>query len=160
MRELFQMAIAAERAAETLYRGFQAQFAHHPAAADFWAAYADEEVKHAQCLERIRDTQSPEQLAAPAHPRVLQQSRQALAFSVDDALAEIETLEDAYQLANELESAETNAIFDFLITNFSTDKKAQAFMRTQLKDHVTQLTTGFPEPLRLSTLRSAVKAKK
>ena len=160
MRELFQMAIAAERAAETLYHGFQAQFAHHPAAADFWAAYAAQEDSHAQCIERLQKEQTAEQLAAPAHPRVLSQVRQALTFSVEDALAEIETLEDAYQLANELESAETNAIFDFLITNFSTDTKAQAFMRAQLKDHVAKLTTEFPDPLRHPTLRVAIKAKK
>ena len=160
MRELFEMSIAAERAAETLYRGFQAQFAHHPAAADFWAAYAAEEIMHARWIERLRDEQTPEQLATPAHPRVLRQARLALAFSVEEALQEIETLEDAYQRANELESAETNAIFDFLITNFSTDPKTQAFLRAQLKDHVAKLSTEFPDPLRHPTLRVAVKAKK
>ncbi len=38
--ELFELAIGAEKIAETLYRGLEAKFAHHPEIADFWCFYA------------------------------------------------------------------------------------------------------------------------
>ncbi|OQY21229.1 MAG: hypothetical protein B6I35_08850 [Anaerolineaceae bacterium 4572_32.2] len=41
--ELFEMAIGAEKAAEELYHGLAAKFAHHPEVADFWKEYAAEE---------------------------------------------------------------------------------------------------------------------
>ncbi len=51
--ELFDLAIAAEQACEALYHGLADRFAHHPAVADFWTAYADEEAGHARWLERL-----------------------------------------------------------------------------------------------------------
>ena len=44
---LFDAAIAAERAAEHLYRELAARFVHHPAVSEFWQGYADDEDGHA-----------------------------------------------------------------------------------------------------------------
>ena len=58
----------------------------------------------------------------------------------------IKTLEDAHQLATELENSETNAIFEFMIVNFSTDElaKSHQFLRTQLSTHIARLENDFP----------------
>jgi rubrerythrin len=155
--DLFKLAIAAEGATEQLYRGFQAKFAHHPDVAHFWEGYAAEESGHAQWLKRLRESSSPEHLSASADPKMLQAARWVLRFSVDDALAQIQNLQEAYELAHETEHSETNLIFEFLITNFS-DKKTLAFLRAQLGDHTGRLINEFPARFGSPTVRQAVEA--
>jgi rubrerythrin len=157
--KLFESAIAAEKAAEALYRGLEAKFAHHQEAADFWKQYAAEEVGHARWLERLRGRLSAEQLAAPADPDVLQQAHRAIQFSVEHALKGVKDLEDAYQLANELENAETNAIFEFLITSFPRDEQTAPFLRAQLKSHVGKIMIEFPTQFHSVGMRRAIKAR-
>lgn len=155
---LFELAIAAERAAEALYRALEKKFAHHQPAADFWNSYAKEEAGHARWLERLRDRLSAEQLSAPADPKVLQQANKALQFSVEHALKGIKNLDDAYQLTNELENAETNAIFEFILNNSPTDEQTTAFLRAQLQSHVGQIMIEFPTQFD-SQARLAIKAQ-
>lgn len=156
--ELFELAIAAEKAAEKLYRGLEAKFAHQQEVADFWGEYAAEEAGHAQWLKRIRDAASPEQLSAPADPFILRDARRVLQFSVEHRLERIKNLEDAYQLVNELENSETYAIFEFLITNFISDKKAYSFLRSQLDDHLAKLATEFPTQFKGAAMRREIEA--
>jgi rubrerythrin len=159
LAQLLDLAIAAERAAEALYRGLETKFSHHDEVAAFWREYASEEVMHAEWLERLRDSLTSEQLSAPADPGVLKEANQALQVPVEKMLQDIHNLEDAYQLVNELENSETNAVFDFLITNFAEDKKTQAFLRSQLKDHIGKLAIDFPVQFKLASVRREIKVK-
>jgi hypothetical protein len=155
--ELFDMAIRAEKIAEELYRHFQACFAPQPDVARFWRDYAGAEVGHALVLKRIRAALSPERLAAPADTETAAAAQRLLKFPVEKALHEVETMEDAYQLANEIESGETNVVFEFLIVHFASDAQAQALIRSQLRDHVAKLSTGFPARFTSSASRLSVK---
>jgi len=156
--ELFDLAIRAEKAAEEMYSGLEAKFAHYPEVADFWGQYATEEAGHTRWLERLRDRLSPEKLSELADSHALENARVVLGFSVEDALEEIENLQDAYQMANELESSETNAVFEFLITHFSYDEETQSFLKAQLREHVAKLTTKFPAQFKDAAMRLSVEA--
>lgn len=156
--ELFELAIEAERTAEALYRGLETKFAHQQEVADFWKRYAAEEAGHARWLGRLRDRVSPGQLAAPADPVMLRNARQALRLSVEHALKEVKDLEDAYQLTNELESAEMNTVFEFLITSFPADEQTPSFLRDQLKSHVDKITIEFLKQFQSTVARRALKA--
>jgi rubrerythrin len=158
--ELFDLAIAAEETAEELYRGLEARFAHHEDAAAFWRLYAAEEAAHAHWLARIRDALSPEQLAAPADPQILESVRKALGISVENALKGIGNLEDAYQLVSEIENSETNAVFEFLIAGFSAVPEVQSFLRVQLRDHIGRIMIEFPERFGNTGARRAIRAAK
>jgi hypothetical protein len=157
LADLIQLAIQLEESAEMLYRGMATRFAHHPEVAAFWERYAAEEVGHARWLERLRRTTSPEQLAMPADPLMLQTARRLQQFSVEMALGRIRNLEDALQLAIELENSETNAIFEFLIVNYSTDRGVVGFLRNQLKNHIVNLTETLPTPYKGKMQRLAVQ---
>ena len=158
VNQLFDMAIGAERVAESVYRRLQAMFAPHPDVVRFWSDYAAAEDSHARWLEQIRATLDAEQLAAPADPRTVHAAQELLRFPVEQALQGIKTLDDAYQLASEMESGETNVVFDFLIGHCASDPQAQAFMRSQLKDHISKISGGFPARFRSSPSRLSVKA--
>jgi hypothetical protein len=156
--ELFDWAMKAEKIAEDVYRHFQASFASQSDVARFWRNYAAAEVGHALALKRIRETLSPEQLVAAADAETASAAQRLLMFPVQKALQGVKDLEDAYQLANEIESGETNVVFEFLIIHFAWDAQAQSLMRSQLRDHVAKLSTGFPARFRSSASRMAIKA--
>jgi len=155
---LLELAIAAEVINEELYLGLEKKFVHHQLAADFWCSYAQEEAGHAHWLERLQGRLSTEQLSAPTDPTILRDAHQALQFSAKHALKGIENLEDAYQLASELENAETNVVFDFLITNFAADEQTASFLREQLRGHVGRIMIEFPT-LFDSQARREIKAQ-
>jgi rubrerythrin len=156
--ELFDLALAAEETAEALYRRLAAMFAQQEQVAAFWRSFAAAEAGHAAWLRRLRERTEPQRLDTPADPLALEQARQASRLSVGQLLADVRTLEDAFDLANELEHSEINVVFEFLITNFAADQKTQDFLRRQLRDHVAKLTHGFPEAFSSPSQRKWLKA--
>jgi rubrerythrin len=155
--ELFNMAIAAESAAQELYERLATLFASHPEVVGFWKQYAAEEAGHVTWLTHLRDRQSPEQLSAPADAGMLEIANRMMGLSVKDLLAQVHNLEDAYQLANELEGSETNAVCEFLLDNFSLDEKTHTFLRSQLRGHIARLMTDLPVQFRGVSARHAIK---
>ncbi|MBN1874826.1 MAG: hypothetical protein JXA33_11400 [Anaerolineae bacterium] len=155
--ELFSLAIAAERTAETFYQGLVTKFAFYPTVAEFWSMYAKEEEVHARWLAQLRDKLPLEELSEPADMTIVEKLQNVLQFSVEDALQRIHNLEDAYQMVNDLENSETNAVFEFLIEHFATDERTQTFLRTQLRDHVGHLLIDFPTQFRTAMLRHEIK---
>lgn len=154
--KLFELAIALEIAAETLYRGLAAKFPRYGDVVAFWDQYAVEEAGHTLWLKRLRDALDAEKLAAVADPSMVKYAVSALNLSVETSLANIRTLEDAYQLVNDIENSETNAIFDFLVTNFAYSQEVLDFLQRQLEGHVSRLMKGFPARFQSRRAREAV----
>ncbi len=152
VNDLFEYAIALEKAAESLYLAFEKMFSQDPEVAAFWHRYADEEDGHALYLENVRAGLDADRLSQPADPGMLEKVLHCIAQASSVKLDEIENLDDAYQLAVELENSETNAVFEFMIVNFSTDElaKAHKFLRTQLSTHIGRLDNEFPYMSRLA----------
>jgi hypothetical protein len=80
-----------------------------------------------------------------------------LQFSVDNALGKINNFEDAYQLAVDLENSETNAIFEFLITNYYADQEVVAFLRDQIEHHIASITNELPAEVKNRALRESTR---
>ena len=155
--ELFEVAIALERAAETLYRELEKMFSHYPEVSLFWKSYAEEEDGHAAYLERTRGRMSSERLSGHADITILQKAQECLEKTSPVVLAGIQTLEDAYQLATELKNSEVNTIFEFMIENFSTDEWEQSqFLQAQLKSHVARLENDFPDSYKSKIARQNI----
>ena len=79
-------------------------------------------------------------------------------FSVEKALLGVKNLEDAYQLVNDLENGETNAIFQFLLDNFETDVQIRDFLRAQLNQHISRLSIDLPVQYKGILARKAIQA--
>jgi len=157
--DLFALAIAAETSAAELYRGLAAKFADYSDVTEFWQRYVTDEITHARWLARLQGNLSVEQLAARADPAMLENARHAANVSVEALLDDVRTLEDAYELVNDLENSETNAVFEFLISSFPTDADVLSFLRTQLMEHINRLVTAFPERFRDPGVRLAAVAR-
>ncbi|MFN2283614.1 MAG: hypothetical protein ACK2UQ_04275, partial [Anaerolineae bacterium] len=126
--------------------------------AEFWQRYVTDEIAHARWLARVQGNLSVEQLADRADPAMLENARHAANVSVEALLDDVHTLEDAYELVNDLENSEINAVFEFLISSFPTDPDVLTFLRTQLMDHINRLLTAFPERFRVPEARLAAVA--
>ncbi len=156
--DLFELAIAAELGAQEIYQLMEQMFHHDPDAAKFWKRYAAEEAGHASWLITLRNRLPPEKLAEPADPLVLENARRLLEHSANELLGKIRNLDDAYQLATEMEGGETNAVFEFLIDHFSDDPNTPAFLRAQLHGHISRLSLDLPVQYRGKMNREKIKA--
>ncbi len=156
---LFEMAIDLEHKAAELYEGLATKFEHEPRVAVFWREYAEEERTHAQALISIRSKMGPEVLARRADTRIMGYARKAMALAIKETLGTITNLDEAYELANDLEVGETNAIFEFLITEYVVAQESRGFLRSQLKEHVTKIAMHFPAGYQFKADRLAVEAR-
>ncbi len=155
---LIELAIQGERLSQIFYEKLASRFKEHPDVMEFWMGYASEEKGHARWLENLRTRSAEERLNQPADPVVLKQAEQALNFPVDSIVAGVKTLQDAYEVANELEHSETNTVFEFLISYFAEDPQTHSFLRAQLNDHIARLMIDFPARLGTGTLRRGIQA--
>jgi hypothetical protein len=153
--ELLVLAAQAERQAETLYDAIGKMFMQQPEVARFWTHYADEEAGHARWMNNLRARLSAEQLARPVDPQVFSRAIRLLDTNLEELISGINDLQDAWDLANEMEHGETNIIFEFLINNFSGDPQTLAFLRAQLRGHMDHLLVGLPAQLSSIEMRRA-----
>jgi rubrerythrin len=155
----FEIAISAERAAQQLFQGLEAKFAHYQDVAVFWRQYADDESKHAEWLEDLRARLTAEQLSGLVDDHTVGLLQAVTELSVQKALLGVRDLEDAYQLVNDIESGETNAIFQFLLNNFETDEQMRDFLRMQLTKHISKLSIDLPAQYKGTLARQAIRAR-
>ncbi len=158
--ELNELTITLEYAAEATYRGLAIMFSHEPEIAQFWNLLADEESGHAQWLENLHNGLEEHQLRKQVDSRFSEGVRTLLEISPEARLRKVGTLEEALQMALDLETAETNAVFDFLISDYLLATKAREFLRNQVGVHVERLTKGLPERFQDRSARVEVAARK
>ena len=162
LAELFDYAILLENAAQGLYTGLSGLFAHAPEVAHFWKHYADEERGHADYLARLRHGLDAQRLAEFADEPLLEAAKKCLSLAASERLKDVHNLEDAYELASELESSETNSIFEFLIVNFQASEleKSYKFLRAQLTTHIQHLQENFPAAYKTRSARQLLLIEK
>ncbi len=137
--DLIDLLIQAETSAQALYLRLMEAFAHEPEAAEVWWKMGADEAAHIRLVEQIRASLPPERLLEPADPIWLEQARAAARFSPERVLARIHTLEDAYQEAHALENGELNAVFEFVMTEYSPKPLRAGFVHNLLREHVARL---------------------
>lgn len=156
--EAFDVSIAAEETTEKLFRGLAAKFAAFADLRGFWLQYAQEEVQHAHLLRELKLKVRPEQLTAQADPGTVALLRLVAGFSLDDALAGVKDLEDAFVLVRETENGELNAVFSFIMDTFEPDETVRESIRDQLTEHIARLALDTPPAYRDRTRRRAIRA--
>jgi hypothetical protein len=160
VNQVITAAIAAERAAEALYRRLQEACAEKaPEMAGFWKRMADDEAGHASWITGLRSRLDRDTLDLPVDDEITHMVLAAGHFSVDQAWEGVSNLEDAYRLAERLEYAETNAIFHFLVQHIETNPKMQVFLDDQLEQHVEGLGRWLPAEYRDEAARRTVRLR-
>ena len=154
----FDVAIAAEETTRKLFHGLAAKFVGFADLVAFWQQYEGEEVQHAEWLRELKLKLRAEQLAAPADPGTVALLRLVSAFSLEEALAGVRDLEDAFVLVRETENGELNAVFNFIMDTFETDAAIRDEIHDALTEHIARLALDTPPAYRDRNRRRAIKA--
>jgi len=137
--QFFDRAISWERAAEVFYSALAEMFVANLAARDIWLKMAADEALHVTLLET-----GLANLADDERVQALTSHQFDVAESIERELAEIRsekitTLDDAYELANRLESSEINSVFQMLVLDKLDPDMRSELVRLQFEEHVARL---------------------
>ena len=137
--QFFDRAISWERAAEAFYSALAEMFAADLAVRDIWLRMAADEALHVTLLETGLAHLADDQKTQALTPHQLD-----VVDSIERELAEIRseevaTLDDAYELANRLESSEINSVFQMLVLDKLEPDTRSELVRSQFEEHVARL---------------------
>ena len=141
--ELFDIAIFLEEVGEGVYGYWRTLFVDYPKVATFWKEYQEEEIQHAGLLRKIRSNLSPEQLAEPTDDAIYQAARD-VQKSIKYVKRDVDSLDEALELAVQYENSEINTILEFLVTHFSEEETTKEMVHGQMRKHVEKLNKLSP----------------
>lgn len=136
---VFEQAIKAELRSAELYKHMAEGFSHSPGISEFWNGLRKDEVTHAKALKEIRKTLTDEHLAGNAEVDLATKARAVERFFED--LPPITTLQDAYEIAHDLEYTEINVLFLLLIKQFISSEDRKRFFVSEIWDHQAKLVS-------------------
>lgn len=129
LKTLFDLALAAESIMRNFYRHSTQLFCHVPRLVDFCKNMEKDESLHIEKLLALRDALSPEKLRQRVDPKDLKAMKEIRMTFPDEILKRIETLDDFFELAHEMESSEINALFQSLLKEYSpSPRETRAFL--------------------------------
>ncbi len=137
--ELVDTAIAAEDAVRKVYLGFTHKFISRPDISDFWQTMADDESDHGRILSQMRKHVSAEELARPIDARLAEKAEQLRSLDIHKLVNSVSNLDDAYQVAYDLESSEVNTVFNFLTIRFLSTDESYDIITATIDHHLLRL---------------------
>jgi len=114
IERLFELAIELEYKTADIYERFSTLFQHIPELPAFWQGLHDDEIQHVITLQNVRKSLTFEQLLVCPPTEFRESVMKIQRIISKDVFESINNLNDAYELANELEFFKTNTIFNFL----------------------------------------------
>jgi rubrerythrin len=155
---LFRESARAEWQVRNLYLQFSDMFSHLPEVSNFWKDLAQDEEKHAKLLQTIQGNLSDNQLSQDADRDLMANIMQVLEDLGNVLPDSIYTLDDAYEVAHELEFSEINSVFKVLATEFVSDETRRETTLSHLGQHQRKLME-FTENIGDRTWRRGIAAK-
>jgi len=158
--ELFETAIESEKKLADLYRILSKKFEHLDEVYDFWKGMMRDESIHAKELSQVMSGIPEERLSSPADAQMLRKSRGVLELLEYESqrVGEVKNLNEAYELATDLENSEANNIMEFLISEFVPDKFRIDFIKAEIDVHLRKLIE-FPDRFGDSDWRKNIPSK-
>ena len=112
--EFLLEAIRIEKMAADIYRDLAGVFVKRKNISAFWKGLMEDELTHAAMLEKSRSVLADKDLKSPVDLSMLLKIQEVNRFIEKNPLSQIQDLDDAFELAHELEFSEVNIIFKFL----------------------------------------------
>ena len=141
LRDVIETSKAAEREAQTFYRGLAERFSHLPEISEFWRLMLDEEIDHERLIASIEAQLSEDELRSPEDPARAHKVREFLKYRATDMLGTVRNLDDAYKLAVNLEFSEINRLMEFLVNSFVHIEEERASILDVIERHHKRLKT-------------------
>jgi rubrerythrin len=156
LNDLFEFAKGVERYAQEVYAEFARMFSGHPEAACIFTALAEDEKMHELELEKTRSGLAEEQLDQPGEPELVHKAKYLQDCSVQKTLLSIHSLNDAIEVAQNLENSEVNQLFRLLATKSINNEIRKQFVDKVISQHLARLREfsglAFTPDVRMNTL--------
>lgn len=136
---LFEHAIEIEHKAAHIYERLAKLFEHVPDMSDFWSDLVQDEMIHATTLQDVQKLLTPDQLSTRSNKKMWTDVTKIRHLLNEDLVGTIKTLNDAYELAHNLENSEVNAIFQFLTAEFVPSDTRRKFVVAEIAQHQKKL---------------------
>lgn len=137
--EIIERAIKIEKRVADLYAVFAKRFSHVPGMSDFWSDLRRDEVGHMGELRVICESLSAEKLGALESRGISISVHRAMTFVDDVCLSGLKTLDDAYEIARNLEFSEINTVFEYLTIDLVTASSRDEMVTYQVEEHEKKL---------------------
>ena len=139
IERLIEAAIDIECRAAAIYQTFSEQFTQVPGLSAFWQDLNKDEIEHAAILKDTGRLLTAEQLSAQPGDKMWEDIAAIRLMLDQEPVSAVNTLDDAYELAHELEFSETNAIFRFLAAECVPSGIRKEFVHAVLEQHLKKL---------------------
>jgi rubrerythrin len=136
---LFELAINWETQAYDLYAKFAELFSHEPKVSAFWKQLSKDESRHRKVLKDFLKEIPREKLLAEMGSEQRKSVIRVEGLINEATSSKIQTLDDAYELAHQLETSEINKLFKMLVNNYMPDKEGHKFILSDVKEHIEML---------------------
>lgn len=135
IESIFEQAIEIEYHAAVLYKRFSELFSHISEINAFWQELTEDEIHHANSLRDICNSLNRQQRLSPCDKEISETVAKIQRMLSEDLTSPIKNLDDAYELAHQLESSEVNALFKFLSIKFVPDEDREQFVVSEITQH-------------------------
>ena len=139
LQELFEIAINWETQARDLFADFANLFSHEPKVADFWIQFSKDESGHIGVLKDILNKIPPEKRSVEVSKEQLNTVLRVEELIKEASTRKVQTLDDAYELAHQLETSELNALFKMLVMDFLPEEEGHKFIVSEVTEHIERL---------------------
>jgi hypothetical protein len=112
--DLLEAIVAAEAAAKAFYHLMALAFAHHSGARRLWESMMEDEVQHVAAVSRVRETLTREQREQSVPASDLATVLQQQETLSESRIRAVRNLNEAYEIAHELENHEMDRLTPFL----------------------------------------------
>jgi rubrerythrin len=136
---LFELAINWETQAYDLYAKFAKLFSHEPKVSAFWKQLSKDESRHRKVLKGFLKEIPGEKLLAEMGNEEQRSVIRVEGLINEATTSKIQTLDDAYELAHQLETSEINKVFKMLVNHYMPDKEGHKFILSDVKEHIEML---------------------
>ena len=136
---LFDLAINWETQARDLYENFANLFHHEPKVSTFWKQLSKDESWHIDVLKDILNKISTEKRLMEVGNEQWNSVTRVEGLIKEASTRKVLTLDDAYELAHQLEMSEVNTLFKMLLNDYLPDKEGHKFILSEVTEHIERL---------------------
>lgn len=135
LSDLFECAIINEMKAADIFASFRDAYSFNEDLKEFWEGMHKDEIMHAEVLRKIHNDLPADRLSEKPDDNICQYAESAYNLILKISEEKPENLNEAYELAHELEFCELNEVYKLLLENKVDDEKAKSFIIEEIKNH-------------------------
>lgn len=140
LSDLFECAIVNEMKAADIFSNFRDSYSFDERLYEFWNGMVQDEIMHADVLKKIHNELTDDKLNEKPDPKVCEYAEKAYQLISKIFKDNPKNLDEAYELAHELEFCELNEVYLILLKNKVGDDRAKEFIRSEIAVHQKKMT--------------------